>query len=65
MKEFFDDNSPAYNVSELGNPDDSTPSDSRISPENGSMKNTNFMRQIEILRENKMLMSSLKDIYDF
>jgi hypothetical protein len=28
-------------------------------------RNVTCMRQIEILRENKLLMSSLKDIYDY
>jgi hypothetical protein len=29
------------------------------------VKNVTCMRQIEILRENKLLKSSLKDIYDY
>jgi tellurite resistance protein len=32
--------------------------------EKSSVKNLTYMRQIEIIRENKLLLSSLKDVYD-
>ncbi len=30
-----------------------------------TVKNSTHMRRIEIIRENKLLMSSIKDVYDY
>ena len=36
-----------------------------ISDDDSAIRSITYRRQIEIMQENKLLMSSLKDVYDF
>ena len=66
MKEFFDDDSLVYssdNTDEFASRDDAE-QDRSSSNSRSAAKNLAYMRQIEIMREHKMLMSSLKDVYE-
>lgn len=65
MKEFFTEDSLVDNISEIVIQDDFMVLDSQVSNSNSAVKNMTHRRQIEILRENKALMSSLKDVYDY
>jgi len=60
MKEFFDEEFLVDGINEQFIQDDIVPLDTLSS----AVKNMTHRRQIEIMRENKLLMSSLKDIYD-
>jgi hypothetical protein len=65
MNEFFENDSLVDNASEPATQEDFAVVDFRVSKDNSAVKSMTHRRQIEILRENKLLMSSLKDIYDF
>ena len=60
MKEFFDEDFSVDGINEIVIQDDVLALDSISS----AVKNMTHRRQIEIMRENKLLMSSLKDVYD-
>lgn len=65
MNEIFENDSLVDGANEPATQDDFTIADYRVSNDNSVLKSMTHRRQIEIMRENKLLMSSLKDIYDF
>jgi hypothetical protein len=65
MKEYFEVDALADGVVGLGAHDDFVTQDFQSINDNFMIKNMTHRRQIEIMRENKILMSSIKDIYDY
>ena len=61
MKDLFDEDFLVDGINEFVIQDVVSPADYL----NSSMQNMSHRRQIEIMRENKILMSSLKDVYDY
>ena len=65
MNEFIENDSLVYSPNEPGVQDDFIAQDFRVFENDTAVKSMTHRRQIEILRENKLLLSSLKDFYDF
>lgn len=64
MKMFFEDDSLIDGANELVFQEDNSLMSPDVSAENVMAKHMTHRRQIEIMRENKLLMLSLKDVYD-
>lgn len=65
MNELFEDDSLVDCTIELGAQEDFTGLESRPNNDSSALKSMTHRRQIEIMWENKLLKSSLKDIYDY
>lgn len=65
MKEFFNNDSLIDSINEMVVQDDFVVQEPINFNNKAAVKPMTHRRQIEILRENKMLMSSLKDVYDY
>ena len=61
----FDSDSPvetSYEDTYADYQDSAGVSNAHVKP---AVKNATYMRRIEIMRENKLLMSTIKDVYDY
>jgi len=65
MKEMFDSDSPVEPGYEDAYADYQDAAGVSSAHMKTTMKNSTHMRRIEIIRENKLLMSSIKDVYDY
>lgn len=65
MKELFDSDSLPDCVDNEANQEEQERSEFHAANAKSHVKSAAYMRKIEIMRENKLLQSSINDIYDF
>ena len=65
MKEMFDSESPVETGYEEAYADYQDGAGVASAYVKHAVKNATYMRRIEIMRENKLLMSTIKDVYDY